>query len=309
MTTPPVQISNSEIQTFKECRRKWWLAYYRRLKQVEYDLTGPLAFGSRFHDALDKHYSTGEQLLDVWETLVLEDITKQIALGRDTVELEHEAELGRIMLEGYLQWNEDDGIDADLEIVSTEQRLITPLMGGRVELMAKLDMRVKRMSDGVRLFRDWKTAASFSDFIRTGHMNEQMLTYMLIEGTQVDEDQRCEGGLFTLFKKVKRTAAAKPPFYQQIEVRHNQFTLRSFWSRLHGVLADMLAVRDALDNGGDPSFVAYPTPSRNCSWKCQFFAVCPLFDDGSAVEAAVGTLFTVGDPYDYYGHDEVKGAE
>jgi len=27
----PYVLSNSEIQVFKDCRRKWWLNYYRRL--------------------------------------------------------------------------------------------------------------------------------------------------------------------------------------------------------------------------------------------------------------------------------------
>lgn len=301
-------MSNSEIQTYKQCKRKWWLSYYRRLKQRGHEQTGPLAFGSRVHDALDAHYTTGELLLDVWEQLTSEARTLHVANGRDITEFENEAELGRIMLEGYLEWNEEEGNDADIEIISTEERLSVPMLGGAVELMAKLDMRVRRMSDGVRLFRDWKTSANFSDFIRTGHMSEQMLTYMLIEAMQKDEEVRVEGGLFTLLKKVKRTAKANPPFYQQLEIRHNVFTLRSFWSRINGVLTDMMKTRTELDSGADPAFVAYPTPSRDCTWKCQFFAICPMFDDGSAVESAVDMLYTVGDPYDYYGQiDGPKG--
>lgn len=308
MSDLPVRMSNSEIQTFKQCRRKWYLSYYRRLKQRESELTGPLAFGSRVHDALDLHYTTGELLLDVWEQLCSTDRTLYVASGRDLTEFENEAELGRIMLEGYLEWNAEEGIDADLEIVSTEERLSVPMLGGTVELMAKLDMRIRRLSDGVRLFRDFKTAASFNDFIRTGHMSEQMKTYMLIEAMQKDEAVRVEGGLFTLLKKVKRTAKAVPPFYQQLEIRHNVFTLRSFWSSINGVLTDMMKVRTELDAGADPAYVVYPTPGRDCTWKCQFFAICPMFDDGSAVESAIDMLYTVGDPYDYYGEiDGPKG--
>ncbi len=298
--TTPIRISNSEIQTFKKCRRKWWLSYYRRLKKQDVDLTGPLAFGSRIHLALDIHYTTGEPLLDVWRRLVEADRVLAVMGGYNLIEYDNEADLGRIMLEGYLEWNAEEGIDDNLEIISTEQRLIVPLLDNRVELMAKLDMRVRRKSDNVRLYRDWKTAASFADFIRTSHMSEQMLTYLLIEILQYDETDRCDGGIFTLFKKVKRTPSAKPPFYQQIEVRHNVFTLRTFWSRLHGVLTDVIAVRDALDAKTDPHFVAYPTPTRDCTWYCPFFAICPLFDDGSAVEEALHDMFTEGDPYDYY---------
>jgi hypothetical protein len=163
-------------------------------------------------------------------------------------------------------------------------------------------MRVRRKSDGVRMFRDFKTVGgSFSDFAGQAHMNEQILTYMLLESHQNNsEEDRSEGGLFTLLKKVKRSSRAKPPFYDQIEVRHNIFTLRAFWQRIHGVISDILSVKKALDSGADPNLVAYPTPSRDCKWKCPFYSVCPLVDDGSAVEEAIAEKFEISDPYGYY---------
>lgn len=148
------------------------------------------------------------------------------------------------------------------------------------------------------------TSASFADFARTAAMNEQTLTYQLLEATQTDEKDRCEGGLFILLKKVRRTASARPPFYDKIEVRHNVFALRSFWARLHGTIADLMSVRTALDAGADPHYVAYPRPSRDCSWSCEFYGICTLFDDGSAVEHAIADAYVETDPYEYY---EPKG--
>ena len=43
----PYTLSNSEIQVFKDCRRKWWLNYYRRLQPKKKEFTGALALGSR----------------------------------------------------------------------------------------------------------------------------------------------------------------------------------------------------------------------------------------------------------------------
>jgi hypothetical protein len=71
----------------------------------------------------------------------------------------------------------------------------------------------------------------------------------------------------------------------------------------------MMSVRKALDEGQDHHYVAYPRPSRDCKWKCNFFAVCPLFDDGSAAEHAITELYTVGDAYSYYQSPEMKGNE
>ena len=309
----PLRVSNSEIQTFKDCRRKWWLAYYRRLKPKQQEFVGPLALGSRIHEALDQYYSTDGKvgLLEAHSNLVAADRKTLMDDYRDTSDLDAEAELGRIMLEGYLQWVEDEGIDAELEMISTEEIISMPMFDGAVELQGKIDMRVRRKSDGARMFRDFKTVGgSFTEFGATAHMNEQILTYMTLEAAQNKEGERSDGGIFTLIKKVKRTANAKPPFYEQMEVRHNIFALRAFWKRLTGSIGDMLTVRRALDEGIDHQLVAYPRPSRDCKWKCQFFAICPLVDDGSAAEAAIEDSYVVGNPYDYYGNtEEKKGSE
>jgi len=307
--TEPLHISNSEVQTYKDCRRKWWLSYYRRLQPKSKQMTGALALGSRIHEALDMYYSKNIPLLDAHAQLVDNDKKILVEAYRDTYDLESEAELGRIMLEGYLQWVEENGIDAELEMISTEEIISMPLLDNSVVLQGKIDMRVRRKADGVRMFRDFKTVGgSFTDFSSMAHMNEQILTYMMLETAQNKEGERSEGGIFTMLKKVKRSANARPPFYEQLEVRHNVFALRSFWQRIHGTLSDMLNTRKALDEGGDHRFVAYPRPSRDCKWKCQFFTICPMFDDGSAAEAAIEDAFEVSNPYAYYGVEEKKGS-
>jgi RecB family exonuclease len=306
----PYVLSNSEIQVFKDCRRKWWLNYYRRLQPKQTQFTGALALGSRIHEALDRYYSSDGEigLLEAHATLVAEDMAKLVADYRDTTDLESEAELGRIMLEGYLEWMDEEGIDSNLEKISNEEIIQMPLFDGEVILQGKLDMRVRRKNDGVRMFRDFKTVGgSFSDFANQAQMNEQILTYMLLESAQNKEPgERSEGGIFTMLKKVKRTANARPPFYEQIEVRHNIFTMRSFWQRIHGTISDLMSVKKSLDAGSDPNFVAYPSPSKDCKWKCQFYTICPMIDDGSAAEAAIEQLYVVSDPYGYYGKDEEK---
>ena len=272
-------------------------------------MTGALAFGTRIHAALDAHYAQGIPLLKAHADLVETDKSLLLQDFRDVGTLETEAEMGRIMLEGYEQWVAEEGIDAELEMISTEETIIAPLFGGEVELQGKLDMRVRRKADGVRMFRDFKTVGgSLSEFSSMAHMNEQVMTYMLLESTKVDESERSDGGIFTLLKKVRRTAAAKPPFYEHVEVRHNIFTMRSFWNRIHGTISDLMRVRTALDSGENPAYYAYPKSSRDCKWKCSFFAICPMFDDGSAVEQAISEMYEESDPYAYYETDK-KGSE
>ncbi len=217
------------------------------------------------------------------------------------------------MLEGYLEWLEETGVDSEFDVISNEEILRTPLLDGRVILQGKLDQRLRRKSDGTRLVRDFKTVGqSFAEYAKTLQMNEQFLTYLTLEAANnPSPDDRSSGAMVTMIKKVKRTASAKPPFYENATVNHNIFTLRSFWERINGVVRDLMVVKDALDAGESHLSVAYPTPSRDCSWKCPFYSICPMFDDGSAVEAAISDMYTEEDPYAYYsdGKLEPKGSE
>ena len=89
-------------------------------------------------------------------------------------------------------------------------------------------------------------------------------------------------------------------------MRHNKYTLRSFWAQLQGVLHDMVTTRNGLLAGGDPMVLAYPNPTRDCTWQCPFIQVCPMFDDGSDVDAALTDLYVEYDPYGYYADDDDK---
>ena len=290
------QLSNSEIQTYKECKRKWFLGSYLGLRLKQQSAVGPLALGSRVHAALEAYYTEGADLIEAHRKLL--DVDRQIMLAdmRDVTELENEGELGRIMLEGYLEWLAETGADSEWEVISAERVISAPLFNGEVELRGKLDMRVRRLADDVRLFVDFKTCQNFSDLTRGAYMDEQFLTYHMLEQMKPDEDMRCDGGVYVMLRKVKRSASARPPFYDRLEVRHNKAFLNSFWLRIHGEIQDMMRLRAQLDAGADHRQVAYPRPTRDCHWKCPYFSVCPLIDDGSAAENMLETLYEQHDP-------------
>jgi hypothetical protein len=301
--TEPIRVSNSEIQTFLKCRRRWYLQYYERWHQRDPAVVGALALGSRVHAALEVYYKGKGPLLQQYDMLMTEDRMLAASMGQDLSTLDSEGELGRLMLEGYLEWVAEEGIDAVYEVIGVEEILSTPMLGGRVHLIGKVDLRVRDKRDGTHLVRDHKTTASLDDFPSWAHMNPQLMTYQTLDfvnRTGPDADQRLAGGVFSLLKKVKRGVRAKPPFYKVHEVRHNVFTLRSFWTRTQGILMDLMGVRDNLDAGVDHRLVAYPTPTRDCRWWCPFFQVCPLMDDGSDVDAMLGDLYVRADPYAYY---------
>jgi len=294
---------------YKDCRRKWWFNYFRRLKSKKPKVSGPLALGSRVHNALEQYYENGTDLLESYMHFLAIDRVTALTAGIDPENVDKEGELGRIMLEGYLEWIADEGIDAEYDIISNEETLVMPLLEGQVELQGKLDMRVRRKADGVRLIRDFKTVGqSFEQFTSTLHLNEQVLTYMILESYHNTEEDRSSGALFTMLKKVKRSATAKPPFYDQIEIEHNTMALKSFWAQLNGAVRDLMGVKEALEAGADHRVVAYKRASADCRWKCEYFTICPMVDDGSAVEDAINDFFEVGDPNARYSEDK-KGSE
>ncbi|UVG35147.1 RecB-like exonuclease/helicase [Microbacterium phage Cece] len=303
----PYKVSNSEIQTFKECRRKWYLNYYRHLQPKTVKHAGPLALGTRVHAALEAFYN-GEDLMKTYLELLEADRILALAEWQDVDKLLSEGEMGRIMLEGYVRWIEEEGIDSKYEIISNEETLSMPMLDGRVELRGKIDMRLRRKSDGTRLIRDFKTVGqTFEQYASTLHLNEQAMTYMVLDAYRNTPEDRADGAIFTLLKKNKQTARAKGPFYGEEEVLHNEFTLRSFWIRLNAVLSDMMNVKDALDAGALHQGVAYPRPSNDCTWKCPFFNICGMMDDGSPIEEIIADNYTVYNPNERY--DDKKGNE
>ena len=300
-----VPISNSEIGTYKECKRKWWLSYYLSLGPKEKKITGPLALGTTIHKCLEELYKNGIDPTETHQEIVQETLHYLTDNELDTTDYVKDAELGRIMLEGYMDWLEESGADSNLEVTDSEKKLSAPLMNGKVELRGKLDLRARNIVDGSRSFLDFKTVQNKETYLKIAHMAEQLKIYILLENMVEDDDSRVDGAIYRLLKKVKRTATAKPPFYEDFHLRHNRKTMENFWMGLHGVVGDMLVLRQQLDDGASPIQVAYPTPSNDCSWKCPFYTACPMFDDGSAVWEYIDDNFEQYDSYQRY-EEETK---
>lgn len=303
--------SNSEITLFKECRRRWWLKQYRRLRSRVDEEHGNRVLGTRIHRVLGAFYDPTDDFITSAQTaLALWDRETAIALERAPDQergIRADHDLGRAMLEGYFDWLETEAPDADYEFVSAEQEVAAPVTD-EVTLIAKLDMRVRRRSDGARLFIDTKTVGNLTDLPKRGDLDEQFLFYGLIEyllWLRAGKDPRhgafLDGGVYNMLRKVKRTGNAKPPFYGRHEVRHNLSEIESFWYRVMGEIADIRAVEARLDAGEDHRSVVYPTPTRDCDWKCEFRALCPMLDDSQAdAEGLIADAYEEGDPYARY---------
>lgn len=301
------RFSNSEISTFKDCKRKWWLTYRRQLGLKTQEVIGPRPIGTGVHHALATHYSgVGEpiqalrELHAEWELVLVQE-------GKDLKRFRSESELQQIMITGYLQWLEETGADSDLEVIATETYLEARLtIPGRedVLIIGKIDLRVRKRSDGSMWILDHKTVTNFAAKIFMIKSDEQMLHYHLLEILQ-DTGLRSGGAIYSMMRKVKRSARAIPPFYQRVDIRHNRLQIENYTTRLKATIGDILQCEERLDNGESHQTVVYPNPKDTCSWKCDFRDVCPLFDDGSRAEDMLRIVYTSTDPLARY--DDVQG--
>lgn len=310
--TGELSISNSEIQTYKDCRRKWYLTHYLQYGVSRDDVeVGARALGIKVHIALDEWYKSTltnydgppVNLVDCITELYDEDIKRWPAAAP---ELRKEKDLARAMLQGYVEWLDETGADEFFTLVSTEATIEVDSPVPGVKIRGRLDQRVVRSTDGARLFLDHKTRPSISGESTLLPIDEQMKMYALLEyldalqKTGEGPPERTDGGLYNILRKVKRTATAKPPFYGRIEVRHNMDTLRSMWLRVQKIIEEIVEMRAALDAGGDHRYWAVPRPSKDCSWKCPFLSVCPMMDDGSDWQGLLEEHYVHVDPYERY---------
>lgn len=296
------RVTNSELQTFKHCRRKWWLGYFRGMAPRSQSMSGPLALGTRVHEALAMYYvpgwTNGVNPMDALEELLLRDEATLIErLAEEDAEVaaqrltdfKKDADLARAMMEGYVQWLAETGADQGYTVIAPERTLTTvietPEDAADIKLSGTVDVLLQRAMDNVILFMDHKTTQSFGQLTRMLLWDEQMQHYhLLTQANQPEGAPHVEGALYNMIRKVKRGATAKPPFYERVEVRHNPHQLKNFRERLIGESLQIMQVEHALKRGVSHQAAAYPSPSSRCLWGCEFAPVCPSFDDGSRAE-------------------------
>lgn len=316
---PLKRVSNSELKCFRRCRRKWWLTYVRRLRFNRPDVAGARALGTRLHESVAEGYVIGERGFNV--ALAYAQLERALVRDRAKIDayyeahpevpkaaredqhkaLNKDAELAQIMVEGYAEWLTETAADADLEVLAIEEEVevrLMEFMGITVHLMGKLDKRFRRISSGFLGFLDFKSVDNLTNLPKTANMDEQGKTYSVL--LKLAHGEHVDGETIRMLRKVKRTKTAKPPFFGDHEVRWNKHQLNAYVRRLYGMVAELLGCELRLLNGEDHQVVVFPTPTNDCSWDCDFYPVCDMFDDGSRVDDALAAHYHAADPNDRY---------
>lgn len=314
------RITNSEMGTFKSCKRKWWLSYYRRLGLIKRDYVGAAPLGSIVHECLELWYTENTDPLETLarikeETLNLTEVDLDDEDAQpvyiDVAAFTKQCDLIEKILEGFVEWSAEEGLDAGYEVVAIEEKIEIPVDFPKaaswesVSLMGKLDVQVRRIADGAVLNRDWKTVQGLEEGRLVQH--PQFKLYALLMKMRGQEGVL--GAQRVMLRKVKRTANSKPPFYGVDEATYTDTALRAYHQEVWGVVRDIAEATDRLDAGESPLSVAYPRPSRDCSWMCEFRDVCPMFDDGSNAEGMLNAYFVAHDPLERYDDADNKETE
>lgn len=292
---PDIYIRQSAIKKFKRCRRSWHLSYVRNLvphMDPAKPATGKRDIGTLVHLGLEAYYKGEDPAAAVASRQA--EIVSAIQLNADKfgydytgipAEWQETFNMANIMLDGYVQHAADEGIDAHQRTlfagVETPLSAFAGNFGGHdVYVTGTVDQIVQDVFDDSITIRDHKTVDQFTKS-EVFAVDDQGLTYdWLVSRALGLRAARFE---HNMLRKVKRTARATPPFYarQSFTITDTQRT--AFEAHLHDTLTDMVRCMD----GG----ALYPNPTRDCSWDCDFLAVCPMMDNGDDAEGMLANWF------------------
>lgn len=313
-------MSNSEIMRFDRCRRAWLVEYYFGLAPAAEIPFSHRLQGTRIHTALEGHYGYGLDPVAVLGVLYRQAIEQH---PQYEPELRAEWDQAQIKVSGYLEWVDETGQDADLEVVAVEQDVQVPCPGmDGVMLRARLDQAVRRASDGAIGFLDYKNSATFNRHELLA-LDPQMRFYCLVQALKAVQDGErtlVTGGFINTLRRCKRTAASKPPYYQRDAFWYTPEQMSATLARVQQVAAEIVAARKHLDHVTSPPYgladmnalqrgLLHPTPLlHDCSWSCPLAqGACTAMDDGSDWP---GLLWSSGhferrDPYAHYSDDTI----
>jgi hypothetical protein len=287
----------SETQRFKGCRRSWLNSFYLGLTKPTNPLapaTGKRDVGTICDVAIREFYHGGVPTLETHARMKAELIEE---IGPLPKEWEAVYSLTERMLEGYEEWLEEEGADAGERTVGTEIELTTyigKIAGDDVYLVIHID-RVVIDAWCEWIIDDTKTVDQFQK-AEVFAIDDQLTTYAWVwsreTGIPISRVRH------NMLRKVQRTGTAKPPFYARDTINLNEETLTATQNKLYGVLEDMVRVYQQLDRFHGPEDMkiraarsAYPRPSKDCSWWCDFLPICAAHDDGSDLAGLRNELY------------------
>lgn len=283
--TEPIIVSYSELDTFRQCPFKHYLAYVLRYTQPT-PLDGPLAKGSLWHLVMETHYN---RILEFQQTIG----NRKISLDEETALLEEirpiimgllfdpktGAALGNIheliwwMYEGYVA---KYGVDRQWRVIATEHSVVTPLRDKagrrtRYHFKAKIDLIVFDRPTGNLWVVDHKSGQNLPSDMDL-EIDDQ---FGLYAWAMREMGKSVQGAIHSAVRTQRNMGdfpnAGPKNQPQTLEQRMKRTYLNRSEVELTNLAFDayMAAYAAYPPKGGVPARYSSPDP-RQCGWKCNF---------------------------------------
>lgn len=265
-------LTNSEIQTFKECRRKWYYNYYLGFAPAEEHVA--LTTGTLWHEMLEEYYNIDEP-----DPELRLKAAGEVLLAHQIMHNDPKIKYGMLlnMLRAYHNWIEEEGRDHNLLFSSIEQVGQIELMPG-VNLRGKIDVIAEDLDLETFLLVDHKSCRDFG-IVSTLPLNQQMRTYALI----CREDPTIPTVTHAFYNMARKVdpdhARAQPPFFMRERIYLTDDLIDNHRAELCITAKEIRNTREALDETPEP--VIPMTVSPACSW-CSYSSPCSQQGDPHA---------------------------
>lgn len=277
-------ISPSQMNAM-DCRLNWYWSYHEGYKPIK--SSPALELGIGIHEALDKYYSEGADLVAFFEEWSDNRIRELAAVwDDDNDDLLENKELGMAMLQGYVE--EYDGKD-NFDVIATEKTLMSriPVPGrdtlSKCYLVARLDGLVRDHETGKLFSLEHKTFSRFNP----GHMEvDHQFTAQVWLGqnlaNEMGMDEEVVGVIYNGLRKQKPSPRVRLPLFERHKLYRTEQQINVMLHRAYWQYREF----------NKPGIPIYPQPNPIRCGMCEFQNVCAEYQRGGDFQFLLDEQFT-----------------
>lgn len=287
-------IRQSDFKLWLTDRRDFYLGVVRNLEPIAHKV-GVADIGTLVHHGMQAHY-TGKDPLAAIAYALNDELNKNPFMSKALLDA---GEFARVIMDGYVQWLEDEALDHGLKPLRVEERLsalIGVFAGIEVYVSGAIDLVMQDSADLIWIF-DHKTLDTFKTILATLPNDFQGQTYdLLLKSAGVS----AAGFVHNQLRRSKRTARATGPFYNRTTVHFNDLQRQRHLWHMQGIAEEIVGRIQVLRQltPGTPVHTEAvhkffpPMLTKDSSWKSNFLDVSILMDtDPEAAEDMLATMY------------------